>query len=114
MNEEEKNHIFEAFSQADISTSRKFGGTGLGLTISRKLINLMGGKIDLHSEKKKGSTFFFSLDFQEITTESENISDEKEIFKKINIGYYLPQTHDAYLGSDGYKSHDCKQWARSL
>lgn len=53
--------IFERFRQADDTTTRQFGGTGLGLTISKKLVEMMGGRIWAESEKSKGSTFFFSL-----------------------------------------------------
>ncbi|WP_435532810.1 response regulator [Vibrio hippocampi] len=55
-------NIFEAFAQEDDTTTRQFGGTGLGLTISTQLIELMGGHIQLESEKGVGSRFFFELD----------------------------------------------------
>jgi two-component system, sensor histidine kinase and response regulator len=57
---EKQKVIFEAFSQADGSTARKFGGTGLGLTISSRLIKLMSGRIWLESEPSKGSCFHFT------------------------------------------------------
>ncbi|WP_340820595.1 histidine kinase N-terminal 7TM domain-containing protein [Methanolobus sp. WCC4] len=59
--ENNKKRIFESFSQADGSINRKYGGTGLGLTISNKLLKLMGSKLELDSETNKGSTFYFTV-----------------------------------------------------
>ena len=53
--------IFDPFTQVDSSTARRFGGTGLGTTISRQLAELMGGKVWAESEVGKGSTFHFTL-----------------------------------------------------
>ncbi len=57
--------VFEAFTQADNSITRRFGGTGLGLTISNRLVQLMGGRMGLDSELGRGSEFFFSLPLRE-------------------------------------------------
>jgi len=61
MSKEQQDAIFQTFSQADISTTRKYGGTGLGLTISKKLINKLGGQIKVSSELGSGSCFSFSI-----------------------------------------------------
>ncbi|WP_457750327.1 ATP-binding protein [Sulfurimonas sp.] len=86
---EQKSRIFEAFSQADTSITRKYGGTGLGLTISARFIELMGGQLDLHSEPGEGTTFFFTLDFEEIEAVNETL---KGSFEGINA-LILESTH---------------------
>src|SRR5262249_20383263 len=71
MTPEQISRLFEAFSQADASTTRKYGGTGLGLAISRKFCRMMGGDLTVESEAGKGSTFTMIVPAQVESTEKE-------------------------------------------
>jgi len=97
MTKEQQSRIFEAFSQADVSVTRKYGGTGLGLTISSQFVELMGGKLELESAKDHGTTFFFSIPLEEVVSNEPNYH---HAFSSMSIGKYeqeIPSKLDNYL-----------------
>lgn len=77
--EQNQKKIFKAFSQEDSSTTKKFGGTGLGLTISNKLLNLMDSRLKLKSEPGKGSCFYFDINLKTHTELPEEQQKNKAV-----------------------------------
>ncbi len=85
ISEIQQKKLFKAFMQADSSTTRKFGGTGLGLTISSILVEKMGGKIEIESEIGKGSNFYFTLELEYEIGEKLDYSSLNEIKRVLVI-----------------------------
>ncbi|SFV62630.1 BarA sensory histidine kinase (= VarS = GacS) [hydrothermal vent metagenome] len=97
MTKEQQSKIFTAFSQADVSVTRKYGGTGLGLTLSSQFVELMGGELELESVKDEGTTFFFSLALEEIPATEPDLFNA---FTSLTIAKYeqkIPSKLDTYL-----------------
>jgi|GEM_PF-3596018 len=78
--------LFDSFTQADASTTRVYGGTGLGLTISQKLVELMGGNIQIASEKGKGSEFFFSIAYT-VAEDDAKENGEQESLIEVDLSH---------------------------
>ncbi len=97
MTKDQQSRIFDAFSQADVSVTRKYGGTGLGLTISSQFVELMGGKLELESAKDHGTSFFFTIPLEKVTSTE---IDYTHAFTDVTIGKYtldIPTKLDNYL-----------------
>ena len=84
---EAQTHIFESFTQADQSTTRRFGGTGLGTTIARQLVQLMGGRIGLESAIGLGSTFWVEIDLEKQPERPESASGDLAAARILLVGF---------------------------
>lgn len=94
-------NIFDAFNQADSTITRKYGGTGLGLTISSEFIEMMGGKLEVDSEEGKGSLFHFTLSFEESSSDEES---HKNRFSEYKALYYSKENKSS-IGSNFAKQY---------
>nr|CRH05207.1 Putative Histidine kinase with Response regulator reciever domain [Candidatus Magnetococcus massalia] len=89
--QEKRDEMFEAFHQLDASITRRFGGTGLGLAICKRLIDLMGGEIDLESELGQGTTFSFEIPCEVV--ESGALLEHEELLQELQGSHIM--IHDA-------------------
>ena len=98
MTKEQQLNVFTAFTQADVSITRKYGGTGLGLTISSKFLELMGTELKLESEKEKGTKFYFTILFEEVLESTElGMVSEFDDITICKFDYDRPVQQDVYL-----------------
>ncbi len=101
---ESKAKLFEKFTQADESTTRKFGGTGLGMAIAKQLVEAMGGVIDFSSKLNKGSAFWFELMLQR----QKVLSEEKHSLEQLNKSNIILITSNTE--QNHYISEQLKNW----
>jgi two-component system sensor histidine kinase BarA len=106
MTEEQQQELFRAFTQADTSTTRQYGGTGLGLVISKKLVEHMGGDIGVESALNQGSTFWFTVKIQK-AEDTDTIYEVNRLLDKRALIFDTHSTARLAL------SHCIQQWEMS-
>jgi len=110
MSQQQLKKIFKPFAQADTSITRKYGGTGLGLTITKEYIELMGGTLNVQTEEGEGTTFSFSLPLEEVVGDEP---DTRNVFNTLHLCRYRGEKEnqlniylDRYAEYFGVQFHD--------
>jgi PAS domain S-box-containing protein len=104
--DEQLSRLFEPFMQADASTSRKYGGTGLGLTISRRLAHLLGGEISAKSSYRHGSTFTFTLDVGPLDGPQADLTEPESPMRLPPVNAGPPLRARILVAEDGPDNRD--------
>ncbi|OEF29358.1 hybrid sensor histidine kinase/response regulator, partial [Vibrio splendidus 1S-124] len=113
--EDKQQSVFDKFQQADGSTTRIYGGTGLGLTICDKIVTLMGSKLELTSVVGKGSTFYFTADFDpSLDVDESNIDFNKVSVLLVDDSQLNMRITSTQLQSFGVKSECCETATQAL
>jgi len=99
IDDEQQSKIFKAFTQVDNSNTRKYGGTGLGLTIAQSWVKMLGGELKLESVKSKGTSLSFSLNLAQ-----KNISNTDKV-KGLNVALYAPTELQTQKSNEHLKSY---------
>jgi PAS domain S-box-containing protein len=83
--DEVKSRLFQVFTQADASTTRKYGGTGLGLAISKRILDMVGGSIEVISGEEKGSRFIITIELEKAEVEGNEVKYDPEALKNLRV-----------------------------